>query len=713
MDLYKSYKRLFGPVITKYLYKLHNYIQYLDDGNTVFLYATRAGFRIKKLYEIFIDENLSNDKHKLFLTSRFLVSKSFLTSHKDIVLGTFINEYRYATVNTFIKGLLRQDPNEDVEKYLDSNYENINAVEFIENFDKSIHYDLYEYLIQENEKYDKYFKNLIGTKKRVVIIDSGWSGTIQKLLTKIYPELEFYGLYFGKIINKNPDWFVLQRIKGLMFEMFNDERFNKVNDLHLETAFNIHRHLIEDLFEPSFETVEYIDSEVPTNIKLEDQYDERFLGVLDYLKNSKNKANSILEIYTESDKAMRKLKDMILFPKSDAIKLFGDLSRSFDFGKEGSIKVLLEPKDRKLGDSKKQRIKDAIWSQGQIYLEYSNMSDSFIKNLQKNNLEILSFTFPKIPEDFENVGVAIITRTMNREILLRRAKNSIENQTYKDYMWVIINDGGDIEPVLKVVNESIVDPRRLVVINNFINIGMEAASNRAINTINSKYIVIHDDDDSWHPMFLETTTKFLESSEGKKYGGVITDTVYVSEAIENDKVKIYEKRPYNDWVLNVQISEMAQGNFFAPICFLFKRDIYNEIGGFDENLPVLGDWDFNLRFLMKTDIGVIKEPLAYYHHRDRDDGTKHSTYSNSVIGGISKHIEYASIVRNKFIRKYPEVFGNIISNGYIHQDIRHRLNVNENKQEELQRAIGWLRNEINEELKKSIGWLRNEIIKDL
>jgi hypothetical protein len=78
-------------------------------------------------------------------------------------------------------------------------------------------------------------------------------------------------------------------------------------------------------------------------------------------------------------------------------------------------------------------------------------------------------------------------------------------------------------------------------------------------------------------------------------------------------------RPYNDWVRNVQLSEMACGNFFPPIAFLFRRAVLDRIGGFNEALPVLGDWFFNLEFLLEDDIAVLPEPLARYHHRDRGD----------------------------------------------------------------------------------------------
>jgi len=176
---------------------------------------------------------------------------------------------------------------------------------------------------------------------------------------------------------------------------------------------------------------------------------------------------------------------------------------------------------------------------------------------------------------------------------------------------------------------------------------MEAASNLAIENSVSDYIVIHDDDDSWEPTFLEKTVAFLDSVEGRLYGGVITRSTYCSEEVTPQGIIVHGRAPYHAWVENVHLMEMAIENFFPPIAFLFRRDIWERLGGFNEAYPVLGDWDFNLRFLVEADIAVLPEALANYHHRDRGDTT---TFGNSVIAARSKHLEFASVVRNNFVR---------------------------------------------------------------
>jgi GT2 family glycosyltransferase len=183
---------------------------------------------------------------------------------------------------------------------------------------------------------------------------------------------------------------------------------------------------------------------------------------------------------------------------------------------------------------------------------------------------------------------------------------------------------------------------------------MEAASNAGIRSCDSEYIVIHDDDDSWESAFLEKTVAFLETEP--VFSGVITHTLRVNEVIENDSPRTTSCYGFNTWLKSIYLMEMAMVNTFPPISFLFKRSVYDKIGGYDERLPVLGDWDFNIRFLKEADIGVIPELLALYHHRDTITDAN-NVYGNTVNAGIANHIKYDAILRNHYMRTSPQDLG--------------------------------------------------------
>ncbi len=247
--------------------------------------------------------------------------------------------------------------------------------------------------------------------------------------------------------------------------------------------------------------------------------------------------------------------------------------------------------------------------------------------------------------------VAIVTRTKNRKILLRRAFESVLGQTYQDWQLVIVNDGGGrehVEPLVEKYRDALAG--RVVVLHHETSKGMEAASNAGIRASDSDYVVIHDDDDSWHPDFLAETVGYMEDDTLPRtnLGGVITHSLLIKEVIEGDRVIKKSEEPFNAWMKSVTLYRMAAQNSFPPISFLFKRSALDEVGYFREDLPVLGDWDFHLRFITRYDIGLIDKLLAYYHHRV---SLMNGEYSNTVIGGNDKHMYYDAAIRNDILRK--------------------------------------------------------------
>jgi glycosyltransferase involved in cell wall biosynthesis len=374
---------------------------------------------------------------------------------------------------------------------------------------------------------------------------------------------------------------------------------------------------------------------------------------------------------------------MITVPSPEDAKALVCKERSADFGRSLKVPILIPPDDPSIWKTPEDRINNALWPQGQIALEFQpglarekqfellkmrNVSDYF--DPAGASVAAACVRADQLPEE-ANPTVAVVTRTKNRPLLLERAARSVANQTYAHYLWVVVNDGGDEQAAREVVEQAAIDPRKIIFINNSQSRGMEAASNIGIRACQSAYVVIHDDDDSWEPEFLKRTVAFLQMPAGARYGGVITQSTYISEEIKNNEIIERGRWSYQNWVRNVQLAEMACSNMFAPIAFLFRRSVYEEVGGYNEALPVLGDWHFNIAFLLKADIAVINEPLAYYHHRDRGAV---EVYANSVIGARAKHEEFNAIVRNQFLRELARGSSAnlVVAMGYMTNEIRNQ-----------------------------------------
>ena len=242
--------------------------------------------------------------------------------------------------------------------------------------------------------------------------------------------------------------------------------------------------------------------------------------------------------------------------------------------------------------------------------------------------------------------VSIITRTRNRAVFLNRALLSISSQSYKEYEWIVVNDGGENFPVDEIGGNARSKGITVIVIHNDLSLGMEAASNSGISKATGKYIAIHDDDDSWHPEFLSKSVAFLEND--KHYMGVVSRVVQVIEKVSYEKIKTIKKYPINNTLGAISISGISHPERnYPPISFLFHRSVFNEIGLYREDLPVLGDWEFNLRFIAKYDIGLISEYLANYHIRKT---LNHGVYANTIIGNADIHSKVYVRLLNELLR---------------------------------------------------------------
>jgi glycosyltransferase involved in cell wall biosynthesis len=227
---------------------------------------------------------------------------------------------------------------------------------------------------------------------------------------------------------------------------------------------------------------------------------------------------------------------------------------------------------------------------------------------------------------------------------------SVANQTFGDWLHVVVLDAGvtpDVEALVAGYVQR--DPGRYCVLRNEKPCTIEASSNRALRETASRYVAFHDDDDAWHPDFLKKTVNFLETEKRiPKLAGVITHAVRVVEKIENDRIVTIHREDFNTWIDCIRLFRMLAFNMFPPISFVYRRDVLDTIGPYREDLPPLADWEFNIRFLLHYEIGVIRERLAFYHHRETDAAPE---YSNSVVSDVDHHVLWTAVLQNEWLRQ--------------------------------------------------------------
>jgi glycosyltransferase involved in cell wall biosynthesis len=241
--------------------------------------------------------------------------------------------------------------------------------------------------------------------------------------------------------------------------------------------------------------------------------------------------------------------------------------------------------------------------------------------------------------------VAIITRTKDRPLLLRRTIETVLAQTFQDWIHVIVSDGGNqtqFDELVATFSDRY--SGRLKTIRNVTAGGRWFSANVGIEESTSKYICILDDDDTWHPHFLERMIKSLSAQKWPDTRGIYCHTVIVNEKIEDNQIIELGRQDFNQWLRAINLFELFSWNRFVPVSFLFERDALHKVGYFDDTLAVCGDWEFNIRFLTAYEIAVLPENLAFWHQRP----DSRDSYGNSVIFDQEEH----QIVRGKLINRW-------------------------------------------------------------
>ena len=203
---------------------------------------------------------------------------------------------------------------------------------------------------------------------------------------------------------------------------------------------------------------------------------------------------------------------------------------------------------------------------------------------------------------------------------------SILGQGFQDWQLVVVNDAGDRQVADQVLARYAPEMRgRCRLLHREVSLGIEAAANYGVAHCDGRYVVLHDDDDSWHPQFLERMVGYLRTADAS-VRGVFAGTQQIVERIEGNAIREIGRRNLAPPEEPLTVAALRRRNPFPPISFLYEREAGQSIGGYREDLQALGDWEFNVRFLSRFKIGYLPKISAYWHHRPR---AGFSTYANS------------------------------------------------------------------------------------
>ena len=167
--------------------------------------------------------------------------------------------------------------------------------------------------------------------------------------------------------------------------------------------------------------------------------------------------------------------------------------------------------------------------------------------------------------------ISVIMAAFNEEANIQNAILSIQDQTFKEWELVIVDDGSD-DGTLNLINDAVSLDSRITCLSNDKNIGLAMSLNKAISFSNSEYIARMDADDYSLPDRLETQLNFMQGNPDISVlgtGGIYCDQ---SSNISLDNVTIIENEAINGSgggieirdsdanIINSKISNNSAGN---------------------------------------------------------------------------------------------------------------------------------------------------------
>ncbi len=196
-----------------------------------------------------------------------------------------------------------------------------------------------------------------------------------------------------------------------------------------------------------------------------------------------------------------------------------------------------------------------------------------------------------------NPFFSVVIPTYNRDKFIVDSVNSVLAQTFTYFELIVIDDGStdDTERRLREVND-----KRISYFYQD-NSGVSIARNRGIKESRGEYIAFLDSDDIWKPEKLEITLKHISESPDIKIFHT-NEIWYRNGKLQNQKKKYRKPDGYAYYDS-------------LPVCCIgmstsvVKKDLFDEIGMFDESMPACEDYDLWLRATCKYEVKLIEEPL--------------------------------------------------------------------------------------------------------
>lgn len=259
--------------------------------------------------------------------------------------------------------------------------------------------------------------------------------------------------------------------------------------------------------------------------------------------------------------------------------------------------------------------------------------------------------------------VTIIMATYNREYLIMDTLLSIQEQTFKNWECLIIDDGGT-DNTFKVITPILENDQRFKYIKRpeDYSKGLPGCRNYGIDLAKSNYIIFFDDDDIVHSDNLKIAVEVIEVKNADFCHYQKKSFEEQKPIIENAQIKIIGSIDKSD-IKKVVTQKIG----LASCTVLWKKKCFESIR-FEESLFYAEEWECYSRIIMENFKGIMISNVLYYNRKHANSNTS-EFYRNNPVRKASKQKAILLIVENLQARN---LLGNALMRYFVQLSLTYK-----------------------------------------
>ena len=207
--------------------------------------------------------------------------------------------------------------------------------------------------------------------------------------------------------------------------------------------------------------------------------------------------------------------------------------------------------------------------------------------------------------------LAVLMPTYNVEAYIVEAIESILNQSYHDFDFIILDDAST-DRTFEIIQEFAKKDERIIVYKNDDNEGIIESRNKLFDLSSHKYVALMDSDDIAMPSRFEKQVKFLDTHS--KYGIVASNIKLIP--LGNDNILSRHNSHAKEMMIFLNI--INNPSSMIKLDYVKKHHIQ-----YDPDYRGSSDYKFWIDLLQYTDFFILKDVLLHY----RRHGTQESTFN--------------------------------------------------------------------------------------